>query len=102
MRYKDVIYLLTTETFVDELGQTRETENDIPRMVYANERGISSSEFYSAAQHGYKPERQFEIYAFDYNGESKLTHEGKEYRIIRTEKISEKVRISCGEVIGNG
>lgn len=102
MRYKEVIYFLSTETYVDELGQERETDIDVPREVFANEMGISSSEFYNAAQQGFKPEKRFEVHAFEYEGESKLLHEGEEYQIIRTEKIGEKMRISCGTVIGNG
>jgi hypothetical protein len=100
MRFNQVIELVSVDFLVDELGNQREVKTS--RQIYANEWGISSSEFYSAATQGLKPEKRFEIHSFEYGGESKLSHEGVEYRIIRSEKIGEKIRISCEKVIGNG
>ncbi len=100
MRHNDIINLLTVTTTTDELGNQIETET--PREVFANELGVTSSEFYDAAAQGLKPEKRFEIYSFEYQDETKLTHEGTEYRIIRTQKNGEKLRLTCEKVIGDG
>jgi hypothetical protein len=99
MRYKEVINLLSVTIVEDELGNQRQEE--VPRQVFANQWGVSTNEYYEAASQGLKPEKRFEIHTFEYQGESKLSHEGIEYRIIRTEELGEKLRITCEKVIGN-
>lgn len=99
MRYKEVINLLSVTIVEDDLGNQRQEET--PRQVFANQWGVSTSEYYGASSQGLKPEKRFEIHSFEYQGESKLSHEGIEYRIIRTEVSGEKIRISCEKVIGN-
>ncbi len=54
MRHNEVIDLLTVTYATDPLGNQIETE--IPRTIFANEFGVSSSEFYDAAAQGLKPE----------------------------------------------
>jgi hypothetical protein len=99
MRYKEVIDLLSVTIVEDELGNQRQEE--VPRQVFANQWGVSTKEYYEAAGQGLKPEKRFEIHTFEYQGESKLSHEGIEYRIIRTEEYGQKLRITCEKVIGN-
>lgn len=99
MRFDEVIYLMSETTTQDEIGNNIETE--IPRMVYANEWELSSSEYYAAASQGLKPERRWEIYSFEYQGEDELIHEDIRYRIIRTQKKGEWVRLTCEKVSGN-
>ncbi len=100
MRYNEIIDLLTVTYTTDPLGNQIETET--PRTIFANEFGVSSSEFYDAAAQGLKAEKQFEIYSFEYQNETKLTHEGEEYRIIRTQKNGEKMRLTCEKVLADG
>lgn len=98
MRHKDVIYLIKNETTYDELGNpvTRKGE----RMVFANEMSVSMREFYEAGNAGIYPEKQFEIYSFEYEGESELLHNDRLYRVIRTNKQGDKLRIICETNVG--
>jgi len=100
MRYKEVIWLISTEIITDEIGNQKEVETE--RKVFANQFEVSSYEFYDAATKGLKPEKRFEIYEFEYKGETKLKHNGTEYNIIRAQTKGEKIRLTCEKVIGNG
>lgn len=98
MRYNSVIELIAVEVVEDEIGNQIEIET--PRQVFANEMAVNQAEFYNASIAGLKPERMFEIYSFEYGGETTLSHNGIKYRIIRTETRGEKTRITCERVIG--
>lgn len=98
MRYKDIIYLIGIQIIEDEVGN--QIPQEVERMVYANQMAVTQSEFYNAALTGLKPTKQFEIYSFEYRGESKLKHEGVTYRIIRTETRGDKTRLVCEKVVG--
>lgn len=100
MRHKDVVYLITTTKTEDEIGNEVNTEEK--RFVYANRFDINQAEFYNAAVAGMKPELQFEIYSFEYKGETKLEYENVVYNIIRNSTRGEKTRLVCEKVIGNG
>ena len=108
MRHNDVIQLISVETkhdesgnpVYDEIGNPVKVETD--RTVYANQFEVSSSEFYEASAQGLKPEKQFEVYSFEYRGEEKLRHEKREYRIIRTSSRGEKTRLVCERVLADG
>lgn len=97
MRHNDVVLLLSKKVEYDELGNAFETVNE--RMVYANEMSVSMQEFYEAGKQGIRPEKQFEIYSFEYQGESKLKHNNKDYEIIRTQTKGDKTRLICKRVI---
>ena len=97
MRHNDVVLLLSKKVEYDELGNAIETVNE--RMVYANEMSVSMQEFYEAGKQGIRPEKQFEIYSFEYQGESKLKHNNKDYEIIRTQTKGDKTRLICKRVI---
>lgn len=100
MRHNTVIELIAVTIVEDEIGNRIETE--IPRQVFANEMAVNQAEFYNASLAGLKPERMFEIYSFEYAGETKLSHNGIKYKIIRTETRGEKTRIICERVAGDG
>lgn len=97
MRHNDVVLLLSKKVEYDELGNAIEVEME--RTVYANEMSVSMKEFYEAGNKGIRPEKQFEIYSFEYQGESKLKHNNKEYKIIRTQTKGDKTRLICERVI---
>lgn len=100
MRHTEVIYLISTTTTPDAIGNQNETSSE--RQVFANEFYVNSKEFYNAAVAGLKPEKQFEIYSFEYENEKKLKHNNLIYNIIRAETRGDKTRITCERVIGNG
>jgi len=95
-----VIYLLSVTVTEDEIGNQVETVTE--RMVFANELAVTSEEFYNAAATGLRPAKRFEIHSFEYQGEDRLKHEGVVYRIIRTEKRGEKIRLTCERVAADG
>ena len=97
MRHNDVVLLLSKKVEYDELGNAIEVETE--RTVYANEMSVSMKEFYEAGNKGIRPEKQFEIYSFEYQGESKLKHNNKEYKIIRTQTKGDKTHLICERVI---
>lgn len=98
MRYNDIIKLIKITYISDNVG------NQIPeetgREVYANMFSISATEFYNAALAGLRPSFAFEIYSFEYDGETKLEYKGKTYNIIRVNLVGEKARLICEEVAG--
>ena len=98
MRHKEVIYLLSATIVDDEWGNQIETFEE--RLVYANEYAVSANEFYEARQNELRPEKSFEIYSFEYEGESKLKYDNQEYSIIRTQTKGDKTILTC-EVKGD-
>ena len=93
MRHNDVIYLLSTDVVYNEYGVPKEVTAE--RKVYANQLSVNANEFYTAGVQGLKPERQFEVYAFDYGDETYLLCNDVKYRIIRTQVKGEKIRLIC-------
>lgn len=96
VRHNDVVLLLSKKVEYDELGNAIETVKE--RMVYANEMSVSMQEFYEAGKQGIRPEKQFEIYTYEYAGESQLKHNGLIYNIIRAQSKGDKTRIVCKKV----
>ena len=69
--------------------------------MYANEFYVNQSEFYNASVAGLKPEKQFELYSYEYQGEPKLKHDTDTYNIIRTEKRGDKIRLTCERILAD-
>ena len=66
------------------------------RIVFAEEKSIKRSEFYQAQAIGLKPEKTFEVFAFEYFGEKIVEHEGERFNIIRTYTVKgEKLELIC-------
>jgi hypothetical protein len=98
VRHNTVVFLISVTIIEDELGNQIEQETE--RKVFANEMTVSQGEYYNAAAAGLRPQKMFEVYSFEYQGEEKARHLETEYRIIRTETRGEKTRIICERVIG--
>lgn len=101
MRHNKVIYLGEKTTITDDDLNQKDNFN-YNKLVYANEYSISSSEYYNAAVNDLKPEKEFEIYSFEYNGEERFKYEGEEYKIIRTQGSGEKIKLIGEKVASNG
>jgi len=99
MRHNQIIKLINIITTEDAIGN--QIASTTKRTVYANEYYVSQSEFYKAAVADLKPEKQFELYSYEYQGEPKLEHDGKVYNIIRTEKRGDKTRLTCERIIAD-
>lgn len=100
MRHNQVIYLISTTINEDEIKNQIEIPTE--RKVFANELSVGSGEFYNAALAGLRPEKRFEIYTREYQGEDKLKHDNTIYRIIRTEGKGEKTRLTAERVGADG
>lgn len=98
--YNDVIYLIAVTYTTDPVGNQIPTETE--RMIYANDWEVNSKEFYDAATQGLKPEKSFQIFAHEYQGETKLRHGNTVYNIIRAQTRGEKTWLTCERDVGDG
>lgn len=70
------------------------------REVFVQARGVYRNEFYNAAQSGLRPSLTLFIsHRVDYEGETKLRYEGREYSVIRTDWYGDGVNLVCEERI---
>ena len=99
MRHNQIIKLITVTVTEDSIGNQVALTTE--RTVYANEFYVNQSEFYNASVAGLKPEKQFELYSYEYQGEPKLKHDTDTYNIIRAEKRGDKIRLTCERIIAD-
>ena len=99
MRHNQIIKLITVTVTEDSIGNQVALTTE--RTVYANEFYVNQSEFYNASVAGLKPEKQFELYSYEYQGEPKLKHDTDTYNIIRTEKRGDKIRLTCERILAD-
>jgi SPP1 family predicted phage head-tail adaptor len=98
MLFRDVVGLISVTYTENDIGDQIETETS--RQVFANKKSIRQTEFYQAAQTDLRPELMFEVRTIEYEGESKLSYNNKDYTIIRTyEKDSELIELVCSGVV---
>ena len=69
MRHNQIIKLINVIVTEDAIGN--QIASTTERTVYANEYYVSQSEFYNAAVADLKPEKQIEIYSYEYHDEPK-------------------------------
>lgn len=100
MLFREVVKLLSFVISENDLGDAIKTP--IEREIYADRQSIRQSEFYQAAATGLRPELMFVVRSIDYNNESVLIYNGKEYRVIRTyDKDGELTELICQGVVNN-
>ena len=99
MRHSQIIKLINVIVTEDAIGN--QIASTTERTVYANEFYVNQSEFYNASVAGLKPEKQFELYSYEYQGEPKLKHDTDTYNIIRTEKRGDKIRLTCERILAD-
>ena len=99
MRHNQIIKLINVTVTEDSIGNQVALATE--RTVYANEFYVNQSEFYNASVAGLKPEKQFELYSYEYQGEPKLKHDTDTYNIIRTEKRGDKIRLTCERILAD-
>ena len=98
----DSVMDLITETSraYDEYGN--ETVTESKTTVFCRVNSVYNSEFYNAQQTGLNPSITFWIsHRADYGGQKIVEHEGKRYRVIRTDWRDDRDGISliCEEQI---
>lgn len=100
MRWSNVIKLITVTYTENDIGDIIASNTE--RTIYANKKSIRQQEFYQAQATGLKPELMFEVRSVEYNNESKLSYNNKEYNIIRTyDKNGEITELICQGVVNN-
>ena len=80
-RVKEICLKDKTYT-VDEIGQSIEASTD--RIVYGYMYSASLSEFYNAGLRGFKPDKVFDVWSYEYNGQEELECDGVIYSVYRT------------------
>ena len=76
------IYLISIELQEDQYGVLQPTATK--RMVYANVKSVSQSEWFEGGRAGLNPEYKMTMFLYDYNGEASLEYMGKTFDIYRT------------------
>ena len=98
MLFRDVVKLISNTVTENDMGDIIETP--VEREVFADKQSIRQSEFYQAAATGLRPELMFVVRTIEYNGETRLKYNGKEYSIIRVyDKDGELTEIVCQGVV---
>ena len=104
--YNDVIYLLSVEHSVNDVGDLIETPKSA--MRFARVKSIGQSEFYQAQAQGLKPEIKFELADYlDYDNQEEVVYNNFRYKVLRTFRNGNKLEIVCHggirlEVYDNG
>lgn len=90
---------LISQTYIeDDIGNRVPVEAH--NTIFCDIKSVKSSEFYSAANTGLKPEVVFIIYSFEYEGETAILYDNKKYRVIRTyQKTEDELELICERVI---
>lgn len=83
MDRSSVITLLSHNRYQDENGVWRDGQ-ETQREVFCQVNSVSRAEFFAAAQAGMRPEYQFTMFFYDYQGETSLIYEGVRYAVYRT------------------
>ena len=102
--YNDVVKIAKAEAVTDEIGNEIVSADWInAKEIFCEISSISQSEFYTAAQAGFKPSLKIKIADYyDYNGEDMLLYNGDEYNIIRTYQNGTAIELTAERFGGNG
>lgn len=64
--------------------------------IIADELSVNRSEFYDASRAGYKADKIFEVWDFEYDDQQYVEYEGKEYEVIRTYAANpDRIQLTC-------
>ena len=96
--FDDVLELIEINYSQNEIGDTIEVKTYTE--IFATRKSIRQSEFYQAQSTGLKPEIAFEINSFEYNEETHVRYNNKEYKVLRTyQKSIDKLEIVLEGVV---
>lgn len=82
MDRSDVVKLIKVTTSQDKYGATHKSKQQ--RTVFCDVASVSSAEFFRAHQNNLNAQFQVKMFRYDYEGETLLEYDGKEYSIYRT------------------
>jgi hypothetical protein len=70
------------------------------REIYVEELKVERSEFYQARRTGMSVSKVLKTCRWDYDGETLIEHDGKQYKIERTYPVSlDEIELICSEVL---
>ena len=104
--YNEVIFLTTTGSVTNEVGDQIETQTKT--MRFAKLKSIGQSEFYQAQAQGLKPEIKFVLADYlDYDNQEEVIYNNFRYKVLRTFRSGNELEIVCYggvrmEVVNNG
>jgi hypothetical protein len=101
MMWRDVVTLIDEVSTVDDIGDQQFMQ--ITFDVFANKKSVRQSEFYQAFAHGFRPEIMFEVRSIDYNNQTLLRFNYRDYSIIRSfSKNDEVTELICTGIVPKG
>lgn len=87
IKLREMTYAITSGY---EVGTSKDTE------VLAGVRSVTRSEFYQAAQAGYKADIVFSVYSFEYGGQDQVVFNSVVYDVMRTyQKTLDILELTC-------
>ena len=91
--------LISTASVKDKTGQTTTTK--VTRCALGKQRSVYQNEFYQAEQAGMRPQGVIVMNKFDYEGETLLRIDNKDYVIYRTFEVgTDKIELYYAEKVG--
>ena len=97
-RWTEEIILIDTIKGRDDDGFDV-VEEESGRLVYADMKSVTRTEFYLANQSGIKADISFVLRQADYDSEMTLLHGEKKYKVIRTyKKDGETIDLICTDI----
>ena len=92
--YNEVIYLLSTQSKTNNVGDSIETTEKV--MRFAKLKSIGQSEFYQAQAQGLKPEIKFVLADYlDYDSQEEVVYNNFRYKVLRTYRTGNEIEIVC-------
>ena len=74
---------------------------DEETVVFGEVANANRAEYYGASQAGYRADIIFEIWAFEYDDQQIILHDGKEYKVIRAYRVNaDKIQLTCQRIEG--
>lgn len=93
--YDHELILVKQEFKIIPPGESEVTETST--SVLCNVRSAGQKEFYKGRQSGLKPEYEFTIHVFEYDGQQEVEFNRKRYSVIRTHSVDfEEIQLICG------
>lgn len=93
----DTVDLLKKKYSTDDVGNHKESET--ATTIYCNVKKISNAMLFYASQFGFKPTLVIDVHTFEYNNETNLRFEGKDYVVKRIFRYDSNItELTCEEV----
>lgn len=92
--------LITQQYVIDEVGNQK-LQNEYTEIPIIEIQDVYQSEFYNAQQQGLKPSLRVLISNLNYNDEQMLLYMGKQYVVIRVDRVdNENIALICEKRTG--